>query len=122
MELGSGMKSKTAEALMYGKPILGTKEAFEGYDTDPAKVGALCNTATEFIETIGKIQQDYDWIEQHGIYARKEYKTRYDYKISLNEFRSFMRKIYIRMGCFLVLKIKFGKATYFAYFYKQFVD
>ena len=91
--LGSGMKTKTAEALMYGKPILGTKEAFEGYDTDPAKVGALCNTATEFIETIGKIQQDYDWIEQHGIYARKEYKTRYDYKISLNEFRSFMRKI-----------------------------
>ena len=91
--LGSGMKTKTAEALMYGKPILGTKEAFEGYDTDPAKVGALCNTATEFIETIGKIQQDYDWIEQHGIYARKEYKTRYDCKISLNEFRSFMRKI-----------------------------
>jgi len=28
---GSGMKTKTAEALMYGKSIIGIKEAFEGY-------------------------------------------------------------------------------------------
>ena len=91
--LGSGMKTKTAEALMYGKPILGTKEAFEGYNTDPAKVGALCNTATEFIETIGEIQHDDNWIEQHGMCARKEYETRYDYKISLDEFRAFIREV-----------------------------
>lgn len=29
---GGGMKTKIAEAMMYGKTILGTKEAFEGYD------------------------------------------------------------------------------------------
>lgn len=31
---GSGMKVKTAEALMYGKFLIGTKEAFEGYEID----------------------------------------------------------------------------------------
>ena len=28
---GGGMKTKTAEAMMYGCPIIGSKEAFEGY-------------------------------------------------------------------------------------------
>src|SRR5215211_106650 len=29
---GSGMKTKVAEALMYGKRIIGTREAFSGYE------------------------------------------------------------------------------------------
>lgn len=46
---GSGMKVKTCEALMYGKNIIGTTEAFEGYEVDFEKVGACCNTEEEFI-------------------------------------------------------------------------
>ena len=46
---GSGMKTKTAEALMFGKTIFGTKEAFEGYSFDYGKVGCLCNNAEDFI-------------------------------------------------------------------------
>lgn len=38
---GSGMKLKTAEALMYGKTVFGTTEAFEGYDVDYEQVGGL---------------------------------------------------------------------------------
>lgn len=49
---GAGMKVKTAEALMFGKSIFGTKEAFEGYDLDYQKVGGLCNTSNEFIDKI----------------------------------------------------------------------
>lgn len=46
---GSGMKVKTAESLMHGKYILGTDEAFRGYDiTD--KEGKFCNSAIEFID------------------------------------------------------------------------
>jgi hypothetical protein len=45
---GSGMKVKTCEALMYGKNIIGTGEAFEGYDLDYNRVGACCNTKEEF--------------------------------------------------------------------------
>jgi glycosyltransferase involved in cell wall biosynthesis len=48
---GSGMKTKTAEALMYGKIIVGTKEAFEGYIIN-SKCMKLCNTAEDFIEEL----------------------------------------------------------------------
>ena len=40
---GSGMKLKTCEALMFGKNIIGTPEAFAGYDIDDyTNVGACC--------------------------------------------------------------------------------
>ena len=47
VETGSGMKVKTCEALMYGKNILGTDEAFEGYELDTARVGGRCNNAED---------------------------------------------------------------------------
>ena len=49
---GSGMKVKTCESLMFGKNILGTDEAFEGYDADYDRVGGKCNTADEFVEKL----------------------------------------------------------------------
>ncbi len=51
---GSGMKVKTCEALMYGKNIIGTTEAFEGYDLDLNLTGACCNTKEEFIVFLNK--------------------------------------------------------------------
>ena len=49
---GSGMKTKTIEAMRYGKNIFGTTEAFEGIDVDYSEVGDLCNTESEFIDKI----------------------------------------------------------------------
>lgn len=49
---GSGMKTKTIEAMSYGKSIIGTSEAFMGIDCNYEKIGGLCNSATEFIEVI----------------------------------------------------------------------
>jgi len=49
---GSGMKTKVAEALMYGKKIIGTPEAFSGYDDISGRVGCMCRTANEFITAI----------------------------------------------------------------------
>lgn len=49
---GSGMKVKTCESLMFGKNILGTDEAFEGYDADYDRIGGKCNTADEFVKKI----------------------------------------------------------------------
>lgn len=48
--LGSGMKTKSVEALSYGIPIIGTKEAFVGIDYK--NIGELCQSASEFIEKI----------------------------------------------------------------------
>lgn len=49
---GTGMKTKTAEALMHGKYILATREAIEGY------IGledSLCISAADYIERIQKL-------------------------------------------------------------------
>ncbi len=51
---GGGMKVKVCEALSYGKTILGTDEAFVGYEMDINKVGALCNSQEEFENAIKK--------------------------------------------------------------------
>ena len=48
---GAGMKVKVAEAMMYGKTIIGTPEAFEGY-RNVGEYGIVCNTADEFVSAI----------------------------------------------------------------------
>ena len=49
---GSGMKVKTCESLMFGKNILATDEAWEGYELDYDRAGGRCNEAWEFIKRI----------------------------------------------------------------------
>lgn len=49
---GSGMKVKTCESLMYGKNIIATDEALEGYELDYDKMGGKCNTVQEFVSVI----------------------------------------------------------------------
>lgn len=74
--LGSGMKTKTAEALMYGKYIFGTKEAFEGYDIDYDKIGCLCNNREDFIE---KINNHFKVVTNiYNEYSRKIFLEKYD--------------------------------------------
>ena len=54
---GSGMKTKVAEALMYGKRIIGTAEAFSGYEDISTQAGWRCETAKEFILAIGEAEK-----------------------------------------------------------------
>ncbi len=53
---GSGMKTKTAEALMFGKKIVGTPESFSGYEDVAAKAGWVCNTKDEFVEALRLVE------------------------------------------------------------------
>jgi len=48
---GTGMKTKIAEALMFGKTVLGTTEALQGYKINES-VGAICNSSQDFIVRI----------------------------------------------------------------------
>lgn len=50
--MGSGMKVKTIEAMMFGKYIVGTTEAFAGFEENLDGIGNLCNTKEEFIDAI----------------------------------------------------------------------
>lgn len=56
---GDGMKIKTAEAMMYGKPIFGTNEAFEGYDIKGTKGIWECNGSEEFVSQIENYRVNY---------------------------------------------------------------
>ena len=49
---GSGMKVKTCESLMYGKNIIATDEALEGYAVEEGVSAWRCNTAEEFVACI----------------------------------------------------------------------
>lgn len=52
---GSGMKIKTAEAFMHGKYVVGTGEAFVGYDVTNLSFAKQCDEAEEFIKTINDL-------------------------------------------------------------------
>jgi hypothetical protein len=52
---GSGMKIKTGEALRYGKTVVGTTEAFAGYDITSGKEGYICETVEDFIDAFNMI-------------------------------------------------------------------
>lgn len=51
---GSGMKTKVAEALMFGKRVIGTPEAFSGYADEVVASGWQCSEAGAFIAAIGE--------------------------------------------------------------------
>jgi glycosyltransferase involved in cell wall biosynthesis len=81
---GGGMKIKTAEAMMFGKYIYGTAEAFVGYDIDTDRAGALCATAKDFIDAINR-QMDMD-MPAFNSYTRERYLEKYSSEASREAF------------------------------------
>lgn len=81
---GSGMKIKICESLMYGKNIIGTKEAFEGYEIDYQKVGAMCNNKEEFIYTINHYCSVKR--EKFNEYSRECFLEKYSLQATLKKF------------------------------------
>lgn len=74
---GGGMKTKTAEAMMYGCPIIGTAEAFEGYEIDYEKIGGICNSPKEFLDKINQLR-DGELLIRCSKYSRNAFIKRYE--------------------------------------------
>lgn len=55
---GSGMKTKVAEALMFGKRVVGTPEAFSGYEDALPAAGEICREADEFVAALHRTLHD----------------------------------------------------------------
>ena len=49
---GSGMKTKVAEALMHGKRVIGTREAFSGYEAVAAEAGWRAENLQEWVHLV----------------------------------------------------------------------
>lgn len=85
---GSGMKTKVAEALMYGKRVYGTSEAFVGYDEVVAQVGEICNTAEAFIEAINS--ENADSFCHFDSNLRAIYEVKYSHSAAISRFKNIM--------------------------------
>lgn len=84
---GDGMKTKTVEAMMFGKTILGTEEAFCGY------VGLesyLCNTAQEFLDEIEKYR--VQGVEKINYSVREIYLEKYSEDAVLGEMKRMLEE------------------------------
>jgi glycosyltransferase involved in cell wall biosynthesis len=56
---GSGMKTKVAEALMYGKKIVGTPEAFVGYEITLPRSGWCCRSPEGFLNACRAAEREF---------------------------------------------------------------
>ena len=83
---GSGMKVKTCESLMYGKNIIGTPEAWSGYELDYSKAGACCLTADEFITVINDFCQNPH--PRFNAYSREVFINQYSADRMVDKFRA----------------------------------
>lgn len=86
---GSGMKTKTVEALRYGKTIYGTTEAFEGIDVDFEQVGGLCNTQEEYVAEISAMKRNL-----FNEYSYQVFVERYSDSAVYGEFDKYIHQTY----------------------------
>ena len=82
---GGGMKVKTAEALMYGKFILATKEALIGYDVTP-DIACQCDSSDDFVKAISNLNISYKFNEA----SRKLFDAKYSFDASLPLFKQLL--------------------------------
>lgn len=77
---GSGMKTKVAEAIMFGKYVFGSNEAFIGYEDSLNKIGTLCNNKKDFAFAINNFQSSSkteliirnEFIEKYSLHSQIE--------------------------------------------------
>jgi len=86
---GEGMKSKTCEALMYGKMFLGTSEALIGYDELKDNE---CNSDEDFIKRILQVRA-----KKHSKYYQ-EYRDLYLKKYSPQMAKNVLNNLFKEIG------------------------
>jgi hypothetical protein len=89
---GSGMKVKTCEALTYGKTIIGSKEAFEGYSITP-DVGTECNTSDQYVDAINRFFLDKDR-KRFNENARNLFLDKYERQAIILRFHNFIMSLF----------------------------
>ncbi|MFV0391973.1 MAG: glycosyltransferase [Paludibacteraceae bacterium] len=91
IRMGGGMKVKIAEALMYGKTIFGTTEAFEGYDTSNENSTIVCNTAAEYIEKINHFLERNNTKIIFNTESRRLFEDKYSFENAVSAFEEVIK-------------------------------
>jgi glycosyltransferase involved in cell wall biosynthesis len=84
---GSGMKTKVAEALMFGRKVIGTPEAFSGYETIADEVGVVCSSEDEFVAAINGFDTSLDGSSE------QELRAIYEAEYSQDAFKRKMARV-----------------------------
>jgi hypothetical protein len=79
--LGSGMKVKIAEAMMFNRKVLGTSESFQGYEFIN-DIGLIANNANEFIFHIKNYNSNLE-----DSTPRQVFDNYYSYQSTLSKFK-----------------------------------
>lgn len=87
---GGGMKTKVAEAMMFGLPIIGTKETFQGYEQVHEKAGFNSNQPEKIISFINRINTNRHLLRNYSENARNIYLKEYSYLNSLERMKKIM--------------------------------
>ena len=88
---GSGMKTKVAEALMYGKKIIGTPEAFSGYEDVATRAGWECATVDDFVAAIRSAE--YLPLKSFDPELRALYERKYSFAAARERFAGIMGSV-----------------------------
>lgn len=90
---GAGMKVKVAESLSYGKPVVGTVHAFEGYKICHEVNSYLANTKEEFAAAVDKYAQMSEDERKNMFDAvRKLFSENYALSVSQNIWKNILEK------------------------------
>jgi hypothetical protein len=88
IRLGSGMKTKTIEAFMYGKTVIGTPEAFVGINNPQTRsLGIMCNSSDEFIERINNFNDC-----KFNSFSRIHYLENFSAEVGYLRLKEFLEK------------------------------
>lgn len=87
---GGGMKTKTAEALMYGCPIISSKEGFEGYDINYNDVGGIFNTPSEAKELLIRYRDNRSLIDKARKHSREFFIKNYTLDSSISKMYKYL--------------------------------
>ena len=85
---GSGMKVKTAEALMYGKYLIATKEALNGYTIEES-IGVCCETEQDFVTAIENLSN----VKKFNVSSRELFCKSHSYETTLSLFNELLKVI-----------------------------
>lgn len=84
---GAGMKIKTAEALMYGRQIIASDEALEGYNVEGVKDIYRCNNVEEYVKAIRTAVNN---MNKEFKSVRNLFLEKYETHAVLEDFRNFL--------------------------------
>lgn len=91
---GSGMKTKTAEALKFSMPILATKEALEGFDNlEVDQLGFVCNNASDFISGINNLINNPIILKQFSNNSKKYFDNYLNSEIVYQKYKEVFLKL-----------------------------